>query len=276
MAFFHKSKTPTKMFVNQLSAPKPKGYNPQKKYIENIRTTITHTVSQIAPELVKEGFKLLSSTIAGFTEDYTNETIVHKNIDGDMADNIFVPNYIKIIRADFNSENSFFYDGFLKSDKRCYELSNRKLHIELDIKKSNDKQSFYFQPSYYYYIGVDNKNKNIDEIVLSFAFIEASENIFDFNSIKFKQIITFKDLDNKFEYKFKRENGTYDSSFQSPWISAELSKRGAYTIVIKIEEKRYSKPFAKTLNKIYKNHENELQNRINEEIKKQLSKLYKY
>ncbi len=273
MAFFYKNKTPTKMFVNQLSAPISKGYISQKKSIEKITTAVTQTVSQIAPELVQEGFKLLSSTISGFTEDYISETIVHKNIDGDTTGNIFVPEYIKIIRADFSDENILCHDGFLKTDKKCYKLPNRKLHIELDIKKSHDKKSFYFQPSYYYYIGVDNKNKKIDEINISFAFIEASENISDFNSIDFKPIINFKDLDNKIGHKFRKENGTYDSSFQSPWIGSELSKTGAYTMIIKIEERRYSRPFASTLNKIYKNHENELKNRINKEIKEQISKL---
>ncbi len=44
-------------------------------------------------------------------------------------------------------------------------------------------------------------------------------------------------------------------------------------MIIKIEERRYSRPFASTLNKIYKNHENGLKNRINKEIKEQISKL---
>jgi hypothetical protein len=272
MGIFSKSKTPTKMFVSQISAPKPKGELFQKKSIEGIRTTVTHTVSEIAPELIKEGFKLLSSTIAGFTEDYTLTTVVHKNIDGNISNSIFIPSQIRIIRADFSRDN-MCHDNFIEHREECHDLENRKLHIELDIIKSKDMQTFYFQPSYYYYIGVDNRDKKIDKINLSFAFVEASENISDYKSVNFKNIISFRDLDSGVEHIFKREDGTYDTTFQSPWISSELSKKGAYTIVIKIEEKRYSKHFAKTLNKIYKNHENELKNRINQEIKEQLSKI---
>ncbi|HHB94197.1 MAG TPA: hypothetical protein ENK88_03540 [Campylobacterales bacterium] len=154
-------------------------------------------------------------------------------------------------------------------------MDDRKLHIELDIVQSHDLQNFYFQPTYYYYIGMDNKRKKIDELNISFAFIEASENISDYSALKFKQIISFRDLDNSYEYHFKDGNCNYDTTFQSPWINSELSKKGAYTIVIEIEEKRYSKPFATKLNRVYKKHEDELKNRINQEIKEQLSRIPK-
>jgi len=43
-------------------------------------------------------------------------------------------------------------------------------------------------------------------------------------------------------------------------------------MIFKIEERRYSSSFAKTLNRIYKKHEDELQKRINREITNYLSK----
>ena len=273
MALFSKPKTPTKMFVSHLSAPKTKGNIFQKKGLDitHIRNEVTGKITQIAPELIEEGFKLLSSTIAGFTEDYSNKTVLYKNIDGDIDEPIFVPKHITLIRADFN--NSSCSDGYGDKETSCHKLDDRKLHIELDIVQSHDAQNFYFQPTYYYYIGMDNKRKKIDEINISFAFIEASENISDYSTLKFKQIVSFRDLDNSHEYSFKQENGNYDTTFQSPWINSELSKRGAYTIVIEIEEKRYSKPFATKLNKVYKKHEDELKNRINQEIKAELLKI---
>ncbi len=276
MGLFHKSKTPTKMFVSHTKPPKSKGLENQKKGLDipSIRRTITDKIIEIAPDLVEESFKFLSSTIASFTEDYSNKTLLYKNIDGDISKPIFIPKHITIIRANFNNQNEC-KDNYGDKDNICRNLNNRKLHIELEIIQSHDAQNFYFQPIYYYYIGKDNKEKSIDEINISFAFVEASENISDYSSLEFKKVISFKDLDNKYEYKFKRENGSYDTTFQSPWISSELSKRGAYTIVIEIEEKRYSKPFATKLNKVYKKHENELKNRINQEIKKELLKISK-
>jgi len=275
MTFFSKSKTPTKMFVSHLFAPKSKGDIFQKKSLDitHIRNVVTNKITQIAPELIEEGFKLLSSTIAGFTEDYSNKTVLYKNIDGDINEPIFVPKHITLIRANFN--NNFCGDNYGDKESGCHDLDDRKLHIELDIVQSHDAQNFYFQPTYYYYIGMDNKGKRIDEINISFAFVEATENISDYKALKFKQVINLKDLDNNYEYNFKQENGSYDTTFQSPWISTELSKRGAYTIVIEIEEKKYSKPFATKLNKVYKKHEDELKNRINQEIKEQLARISK-
>ena len=276
MALFSKPKTPTKMFVSHLSAPKSKDGIFQKKSLDitHIKNVVTDKITHIAPELIDEGFKLLSSTIAGFTEDYSNKTVLYKNIDGDINEPIFVPKHITLIRANFN-DNNLCYDGYGDKDSGCHELDGRKLHIELDLVQSHDAQNFYFQPTYYYYIGRDNKQKEIDEVNISFAFVEASENISDFKSIDLKHIISFKDLDNHYEYYFKQKNGNYDTTFQSPWINSELSKRGAYTIIIEIEEKKYRKPFATTLNKVYKKHEDELKSRINQEIKKQLAKMSK-
>ncbi len=34
-----------------------------------------------------------------------------------------------MIRADFSDENILCHDGFLKTDKKCYKLPNRKLQI---------------------------------------------------------------------------------------------------------------------------------------------------
>ncbi|NOZ90492.1 MAG: hypothetical protein GXO60_04305 [Epsilonproteobacteria bacterium] len=277
MGLFKKSKTPTKMFVSHLSPPKTKGFGFEKQGkgldIPSIREAVTDKITEIAPELVQEGFKLLSSTIAGFTEDYTNDTILFKNIDGDISNPIFVPRHITVVRADFTEED-ICRDGY-GENSRCDELQDKRLHIELDIVQSHDRENFFFQPTKYYYIGIDNRGKKIDEVNIYFAFVEASENISDYKNLDFKEAVSFRDLNNNREYSFKRSDGSYDTTFQSPWINSEHSKRGAYTIVLKIQEKRYSKPFATTINKVYQKHEEDLKKRISQELKKQLYRLSK-
>jgi len=275
MGLFNKSKATTKMFVSHISAPKTKGDLFQKKGIDipSLANVVKKKVTEIAPELIEEGFKLFSSTVAGFTEDYKTETILYKNIDGDETMPIFIPKHITLIRA-FFEENSCS-DGYGDGDNGCMKLKDKKLHIELDLVQSHDHQNFYFQPTYYYYIGKDNNNKSIDEISIYYAFVEASEDLDDFDDIEFKQVINFKDVNHNQEYSFKLNNNQYDTTFQSPWIHSESHKKGAYTIAIKIEEVRYSKPFAKTLNKIYKKHEDELKKKINQEIKRELLKISK-
>jgi len=270
------NKRATKMFISELPIFKEVSMQNQVVSKGIISTVVAQKIIEIAPELVQEGFKLFSSTIASFTQEYISETIVHKNIDGDSKRGIFLPSSITIVRANFpkdiNSKKNNCFDGYGNTPNSCKELSDRKLHIELDIIKSLDEDSFYFQPSSYFYCGKDNSRKRIDELNLYFAFVTADENISDWNSIKFQKIISFKELEDEYDYNFKIDKDRYDTSYQSPWIGSELSKKGAYTMIFKIEEKRYSKPFAKTLNKIYKNHEDELQKRINQEIREQLKK----
>ncbi|NEW61514.1 hypothetical protein GSY74_09490 [Sulfurovum sp. bin170] len=275
--FNFNKKTQTKMFVSELSAPK-KASVIAKSAGDGVvsKGGISTIISEIAPELIEEGFKVLSSTIAGFTEDYKSETVVRKNINGDEREDIFLPNHISIIRANFpldiNDEDNSCFDGYGEKPN-CQELSDRKLQIELDIIKSKDESSFYFQPKSYYYCGRDRSNKKMDELNLSFAFVTAQESISDYSSIEFKEIISFKDLEDEHDYNFKiRDKKIYDTTYQSAWIGSELSKKGSYTIVFKIEERRYSKPFAKTLNRIYKKHEDELKKKINKEIKEQITK----
>lgn len=273
MSIFNFSKkTPTKMFVSKLSAPKKNSVIAKSGVVS--KGIVSTIVTEIAPELIEEGFKVLSSTIAGFTEDYTNQTIVRKNINGDNQNKIFLPERISIVRASFpkDSKDSPCFDGYGEEDDNCKKLDNRKLQIELDIIKSKDGDAFYFQPRSYYYCGKDNKRKKIDEVNLYFAFVTTSENISDYNSVDFQEIIKFKDLEDDYDYSFKIDERSYDTTYQSPWIGSELSKRGAYTILFKIEERRYRQAFAKTINRVYKKHEDELKSKINREIKQQLSR----
>lgn len=276
--FNFSNKTQTKIFVSELSAPKEASVIEKGGVVSKgaISAMVAKQITEIAPELVEEGFKILSSTIAGFTEDYTSQTVVHKNINGESHKGIFLPSHISIVRASFpkdiTDDRDNCFDGFGDETNRCQKLHDKKLQIELDIIKSEDGRFFYFQPSSYYYCGKDNKRKEIDELNLSFAFVTAEENISDLNSVEFREIISFKDLEDGHNYSFKKDKNIYDTSYQSPWIGSELSKKGAYTIFFKIEERRYSRPFAQTLNKIYKKHEDELKKKINQEIKNQLSK----
>jgi len=277
MNFFSSAKTPTKMFVSELYNPKKSQATTQKKSPKGVTSIIAQKMIEVAPELIDEGLKALSSTIAGLTEDYTHETLIHKNIDGDSSVLIFLPDHICIVRANFShdvdEDDSEYKDGFGDRENLSKKPSGRKLQIGLDIVKSYDKRSFYFQPTNYYYKGRDTKNISIEEISISFAFVTAKEGLTDYNQVNFQPIILFKDLDNDHDYNFKRKDGSYDTTYQSPWIDEELSKRGPYTIILKIEERTYRKGFMKKINKIYKKHEEDLINKINSEIKTQLSSL---
>jgi hypothetical protein len=267
------NKVATRMFVSELSPPpRVMGKGVTSKGV--ISAIVAEKIIEIAPELIEEGIKLLSSTIANFTEDYMSQTVVYKNLNGDKSETIFLPSHITIVRANFPKDirDGGCFDDYGDEDNGCRELPDRKLQIDLNIIRSNDGDSFYFQPVSYYYCGRDSGGKKIDELTLSFAFIVANENISNLNDIEFREIINFGDLDSKYEYIFKTDDDRYDTSYQSPWISSKLSKKGAYTIIFKIEERRHSMRFLKIINKIYKKHEDELKRKINREIKEQLTK----
>ena len=273
---FNQTKAQTKLFVSELEAPISKGFQKgsHAPLSKGLAQNTLNAMVEIAPDLIEEGLKVISSTIAGLSQDYTSETIVRKNIDGDEDEEIFIPRHLTIVRANFKSD--------INKEKRCKDnfgggsacqgLEDEKLLIELDIISSDDKQAFYFQPKSYYYEGKDTKGKSIHEISLYFAFVEASKNITDYDALEYQKIIIFKDLDHNHRYLFKQEDRSYDTTYQSAWISSEAEKKGAYTIVLKIEEKRYSSKLATTINKIYKKHEDTLKKKINKEIKEQLEK----
>jgi len=277
MLFFKTPKTQTKLFVSHLR--KPKESTPQQKAITKGGITPPSSIStallELAPELIEEGFKVISSTIEAFTRDFTTETIVHKNIDGEEYNEIYIPNHIDIVRSNFHKESQkeVIYDDFGDKPNDYTQLKERALQIELDILLSQDQKVFYFQPKSYYYIGHNTQGNKIDEINLSFAFVPASENVTDYKTLNFHKIITFKDLENKELYNFKKSLNNYDTSYQSPWISSESDKKGAYTMVFKIEERRYAKKWVQNLNGIYQNHEEQLKEKINNEIDERLKKL---
>ena len=278
MFLFGSPKTQTKLFVSHLSQPKTNSI--QEKSIQtkggiSPTTQIANAVLEIAPELIAEGFKVVSSAIEAFTQDFTSETIVHKNIDGSERKEIYIPNHIDIVRAKYehNCQDDVVNDDFAENFNDYSKLKERGLQIELDIQLSEEQDIFYFQPRSYYYVGQDRKGNKIDEINLFFAFVPASEEIKDYNTLNFHKIITFKDLENKELYNFKKSTNNYDTSYQSPWINSESDKKGAYTMVFKIEERRYAKAWVQSLNGIYKNHEEQLKEKINNEIDEKLKKL---
>lgn len=262
------------MFVSELSAPLMKsGISHQKADTSerNVGSVAKDVLIELAPDLINEGLKLLSSSLAAFTQDYTSETIVHKNFNGDPSAAIFIPRHISIIRASFpfDMKESLCGDNFGSSND-ITGLENRVLQIELDVIKS--KEAFYFQAKSFYYEGKDTKNKLIDEINLSFAFVTAEKNLSDPESLKFHHLMSFKNMESGHDYNFKIESKRYDTTYQSPWISSEFSKKGPYTMLFKIEEKRYSKPWASSINRIYKKHEITLEKKINQEIQEVLAK----
>ena len=203
-----------------------------------------------------------------WSEEYVQTTYLHKNIDGSDSEEIFIPKYLRIIRGDFSTKPPLCQDGFDINDV----VNKAELQIDIEIKRSKGQHSFYFQPLYYYYKGRDIMRTKIDEIRLSYAFIHASDQAIEHNKMDFTQIITFSDLNKDQVYTFL-DDGIYDTTYQSPWISGELTKKGPYTIVFKLEEIQHKSKFRQNLHKIYKNHESKLQEKINKEIKTQLEKL---
>jgi hypothetical protein len=277
---FNQTKAQTKLFVSELERPISKGFQKgshQAPLAKGLAQNTLNAMVEIAPDLIEEGLKVISSTIAGLSQDYTSETILRKNIDGDEEEEIFIPKHLTIVRTNFKSdvnEEKRCRDNF-GGGSACQDLEDEKLLIELDIISSDDNKAFYFQPKSYFYNGKDSKGKPIHEITLYFAFVEATKNITDYDTLTYQKIITFKDLTNNHRYLFKQKDRSYDTTYQSAWISSEAEKKGAYTIVLKVEEKRYSSKLATTINKIYKKHENTLKAKINKEIKEQLEKKLK-
>jgi hypothetical protein len=262
------------MFVSELSAPLVKSKDMHQKSDSRGRDmgSVTKDVLiELAPDLINEGIKLLSSSLAGFTQDYTNETIVHKNFKGELEKAIFIPRHISIIRASFplDMRKSKCGDNF-GSANDIEGLENRVLQIELDVIKSQG--AFYFQAKHFYYEGKDTKNNSIDEINLSFAFVTANKNLSDPTNLKFHHLMCFKNMEKGRDYNFKIDPKNYDTTYQSAWISSESLKKGPYTMLFKIEEKRYSKPWVQAINRIYTKHENKLEKKINQEIQEVLAK----
>ena len=278
--FFEKeiNKTPTKMFVSQLSdKPKAKVLSKsigiQEKSIMGMAANILLTST---PTIVDAGLEFISDAITNFAEDKVTKTVVHKNIDVTTANKIFLPNTITIIRGDFapklDRDGNNFGDGENQEFNQVTLNSKRELFIEIDIIKSDDKSSIYFQPNSYLYSGRDVEGNSIDEIILAFAFMPIGKNISSKESIKFQNFLHFEQLENNLEYQFKSKTG-YDTSYQSPWIKPTMPTSGPYTLMVEIQEIRRGNSFAKLVQDIYKENQEQIRKESTEAIKSKIDKL---
>ena len=274
--FEHESNSPTKMFIS-IPADIPK----TKSITTDIVSKMVpggfpiNILLNAAPKLIEEGLELISSTINKFAKEEVTKTIIKRNIDTLNGTQISIPNNITIIRGQFapiaNKEGASFGDG---GQHQATLLGHRELHIEIDVKKSKDGKSIYFQPTKYFYNGVDRDKETIDEIVLAFAFVPVNKTIMNVETLSFQSFIHFDNLSPHMQYDFSIEENSYDNSYQSPWMEPQLDPTVPYTLVIEIQEIRDGNSFAKLLQTVYSSNKTyiteELQTKVqlHEELNK--------
>jgi len=274
MSFFeNKSSSPTKMFISIPSDA------PQTRTIT--KSNITDVISKMipggfpmdillnaAPKLIEEGLELLSSTINKFAKENVTKTIVKRNIDVLNDTQISIPSNITIIRGDFapsvNNEGSPFGDA---GKHQASLIGHRELHIEIDVKKSKDGKSIYFQPTKYFYNGVDREKDVIDEIVLAFAFVPVNKTIMNVETLSFQSFLHFDNLTPHTQYDFEAEENSYDSNYQSPWMQPQLDPTVPYTLVIEIQEIREGNSFAKLLQTVYTENKSYITEELQAKVK---------
>ncbi len=270
---FDDTKTPTKLFVTQLCEPSEKKPTVIAKGIGI--PMLGSILIKIAPELIDKGAKAISKAIASFAQDHVSSTLVQKNIDAKTNNKIFLPDTITLVRGNFakdldnNYKGEIFGDGEEREINQVKLISDKELHIEIDIVPSHNNDAIYFQPKFYYYKGEDVDGNNVDEITLAFAFVPAGESISAYEQLTYQSIIHFKQLENDQEYNFQSESG-YDTTYQSPWIIPHLSRSGPYTLVVGIQEIRKGNSFAKLVQEVYENHDEELSDEIKAQVLKAL------
>ncbi len=268
---FDETPTPTKLFVSQLTEPQEKETTVVEKSL--MPSTLGSMLISVAPDLVDQATQAISKAIAGFAKDHVTTTLVQKNIDAHSQDKIFLPKTLTLIRGQFanhlqdSDQGEIFGDGENQSINQVKLISNKELHIEIDIIPSQNGEAIYFQPRLYYYQGEDIEGNSIDELTLAFAFIPAGESISAYEQLTYQSIIHFKQLENHQTYNFQSTTG-YDTTYQSPWIIPHLSRTGPYTLVVGIQEIRKGNSFAKLLQEMYEKHDDQLNNMVKSEVLK--------
>jgi hypothetical protein len=87
-----------------------------------------------------------------------------------------------------------------------------------------------------------------------------------------KNFLHFEQLENNLEYQFKSKTG-YDTSYQSPWIKPTMPTSGPYTLMVEIQEIRRGNSFAKLVQDIYKENQEQIRKESTEAIKSKIDKL---
>ena len=261
------SKSPTKMFINlpkQVSASEPT--RSISKMIPG--GVVVDMLVNAAPKLIEEGMELISATISKFAQKDVTKTIVKRNVDTVNDTQISIPSNITIIRGEFapsvNNEGKSFGDG---GAKQTTLIGDEELHIEMDVLKSEDEASIYFQPTKYFYNGVDREGDEIHEIVLACAFVPVNETIMNVETLTFQSFLHFEHLKPHTQYDFKSKDG-YDSSYQSSWMQPAIDPKIPYTLVIEIQEIREGNSFAKLLQTVYTENKTYIKEELDAKIKR--------
>lgn len=265
---------PTKMFVNYLPKEKPKVES------KSLGTTLISAATGVqgialdllltaAPKLIDQGMKVVNNTLKSMAEDKAYPTFVQRNFDTIDTQTFHLPSKITLVRGDFapnkNMQGEVYGDGEEKSINQAMLSGDKELEIEIDIIQSkDDPTTFYFQPNRYFHHGQSADGESMDELIVAFAFLPSNESILN-PSLEFKSFIHFKNLAPNQEYTFKSSTG-YDASFQSSWLTVPLKEVKPYTIVIKILEIHKGNSFAKLLQTIYLENEQNIQTELNAQV----------
>ena len=279
MSWFSNNKKvyPTKMFVNYLPeiSKEEKTHPIQSKSIGGailssaLGGTAIEMLLNAAPKLIDQGMELMANTLNALANDKAFPTTVRRNFDVIDPKKMSLPSKITLVRGNFahdnNKQGTTFGDGESMNRNQVVLLGNKELHIEIDIIQSKDKSAIYFQTSSYFYVGESPEGHKIDEIVLAFAFLPAGQTIVD-PKTDFKNFLHFTALEPNVQYDFKSDSG-YDTSFQSPWMTAPFEEVEPYTMIIQIQEIREGNSFAKLLQTVYVENETYIKSNINEKVK---------
>lgn len=281
MSWFNNNKEiyPTKMFVNYLpETPPTKGvtFSPSKSIGGSLLSTAMglqgvaiDMVMTATPKIIDQGMKLMSDTIRSMAEEKIVQTTVKRNFDVINPAKMSLPSKITLVRGDFATDVSYkgelFGDGERKSRNQAVLLGNKELHIEIEIVKSKDNRSIYFQPTSYFYVGESTQGERIGEVVLAFAFLEAGVSLLNLEEVKFQNFLHFEALASNQQYDFTSPSGC-DTSFQSTWMKTPLSDNVPYTMVIQIQEIRAGNSFAKLLQTVYLENETRIKRELNKKV----------
>jgi len=222
-----------------------------------------------APKIIDKGMQLMSDTISSMAEKKIVQSTVKRNFDVINPARISLPSKITLVRGEFatnaSQKGELFGDGEKKSRNQATLLGNKELHIEIEIVKSQDNRSIYFQPTSYFYVGESSDAEPIDEIVLAFSFIEAGTTLLNPKEVTFQNFLHFEALENNKIYDFTSPSGC-DNSFQSTWMNAPLSDNVPYTLVIQIQEIRAGNSFAKLLQTVYLENESYIKEGLKQQV----------
>jgi|GEM_PF-2065208 len=269
------SKSATKMFINlphlEPTFEPTRGMS-MSKMLPGGAGVLIDLVSNAAPKLIEEGMELISATINKFAQKDVTKTILKRNIDILNETKISVPSNITIIRGDFaekitESKGIPFGDNGKHQATFLGEKKDRDLHIEIDIRKSKDEKSICFQPTQYFYNGVDREGDTIEEVVLGIAFVPVDKSVLNVDSLTFQTFLHFENLTPHTQYEFGSEFNGYDANYQSSWMQPNIDPKVPYTLVIEIQEIREGNSFAKLLQTVYTENKSYIKEELDAKIK---------